>query len=63
LAELYKVQHILVVIVTTLYFEGDYGDELRSSGFFKDRKHRRSQVVLGLLINAGGLFFVQWLSV
>jgi len=40
--------------VTTLYFECDYGDELRATGFSKDGKHSQPQVVLGLLVSAGG---------
>jgi transposase len=40
--------------VTTLYFESDYGDELRETGFSKDGKHSQPQVVLGLLVSAGG---------
>jgi len=40
--------------VTTLYFETDYGDELRKPGFSKDGKHRQPQIVLGLLVSAGG---------
>jgi transposase len=40
--------------VTTLYFESDYGDELRATGFSKDGKHSQPQVVLGLLVSAGG---------
>jgi len=40
--------------VTTLYFETDYGDELRTTGFSKDGKHSRPQIVLGLLVSAGG---------
>ncbi|KAA6331092.1 hypothetical protein EZS27_020264 [termite gut metagenome] len=40
--------------VTTLYFESDYGDKLRSSGFSKEGKHSRPQVVLGVLVSAGG---------
>jgi transposase len=40
--------------VTTLYFESDYGDELRESGFSKDGKHSQPQVVLGLLVSKGG---------
>jgi len=39
--------------VTTLYFETDYGDELRKQGFSKDGKHASPQVVLGLLISEG----------
>jgi transposase len=40
--------------VTTLYFESDYGDELRKPGFSKDGKHREPQIVLGLLVSTGG---------
>jgi len=40
--------------VTTLYFESDYGDEFRIQGFSKDGKHSQPQVVLGLLVSAGG---------
>jgi transposase len=40
--------------VTTLYFESDDSDELRSTGFSKDGKHSQPQVVLGLLVSAGG---------
>lgn len=40
--------------VTTLYFETDYGDELRERGFSKDGKHAQPQVVLGLLVSKGG---------
>jgi transposase len=40
--------------VTTLYFETDYGDELRRPGFSKDCKHSLPQIVLGLLVSAGG---------
>ena len=40
--------------VTTLYFETDYGDELRKTGFSKDGKHSNPQIVLGLLVSAGG---------
>lgn len=40
--------------VTTLYFESDYGDELRESGFSKDGKHSQPQVVLGLLVSKDG---------
>jgi len=40
--------------VTTLYFETDYGDELRKTGFSKDGKHSQPQIVLGLLVSAGG---------
>jgi transposase len=40
--------------VTALYFESDYGDELRETGFSKDGKHSQPQVVLGLPVSAGG---------
>jgi transposase len=40
--------------VTTLYFETDYGDELRKTGFSKDGKHAQPQIVLGLLVSTGG---------
>lgn len=40
--------------VTTLYFESDYGDELRETGFSKDGKHSEPQVVLGLLVSKDG---------
>jgi transposase len=40
--------------VTTLYFESDAGDDFRAPGFSKDGKHSQPQVVLGLLVSAGG---------
>ncbi|MGC3978764.1 MAG: IS1634 family transposase [Paludibacteraceae bacterium] len=40
--------------VTTLYFETDYGDELRETGFSKDGKHSQPQIVLGLLVSKNG---------
>lgn len=40
--------------VTTLYFESDFGDELREKGFSKDGKHSQPQVVLGLLVSKAG---------
>jgi transposase len=40
--------------VTTLYFETDYGDELRETGFSKDGKHSQPQIVLGLLVSKDG---------
>ena len=40
--------------VTTLYFETDYGDDFRLTGFSKDGKHSQPQVVLGLLVSTGG---------
>jgi transposase len=40
--------------VTALYFEADYGDELRKTGFSKDGKHAQPQIVSGLLVSSGG---------
>jgi transposase len=40
--------------VTTLYFETDYADDLRKTGFSKDGKHSQPQIVLGLLVSLGG---------
>lgn len=40
--------------VTTLYFETDFPDDLRKTGFSKDGKHAQPQVVLGLLVSNGG---------
>jgi len=40
--------------VTTLYFETDFADNLRKTGFSKDGKHSQPQVVLGLLVSDGG---------
>lgn len=45
---------LLFYDVTTLYFEADYGDELRENGFSKDGKHSQPQVVLGLLVSKDG---------
>lgn len=45
---------LLFYDVTTLYFETDYGDELRESGFSKDGKHSQPQIVLGLLVSRDG---------
>ena len=45
---------LLFYDVTTLYFETDKMDELRTSGFSKDGKHSQPQVVLGLLVSRGG---------
>jgi transposase len=45
---------LLFYDVTTLYFEADYGDELREAGFSKDGKHSQPQVVLGLLVSKDG---------
>jgi len=40
--------------VTTLYFETEDEDDLRKTGFSKDGKHQQPQIVLGLLVSAGG---------
>ena len=40
--------------VTTLYFEIQDEDDLRKTGFSKDAKHQQPQIVLGLLVSAGG---------
>ena len=45
---------VLFYDVTTLYFESDYGDEFRETGFSKDGKHSQPQVVLGLLVSKDG---------
>ncbi len=46
--------HVVFYDVTTLYFEIDRDDDLRKAGFSKDGKHSHPQVVLGLLVSAGG---------
>ncbi len=40
--------------VTTLYFESDYEDELRKTGFSKEGKHSNPQIILGLLVSLEG---------
>lgn len=40
--------------VTTLYFEAEQEDDLRKTGFSKDGRHQQPQIVLGLLVSAGG---------
>ena len=45
---------ILFYDVTTLYFEADYEDELRKTGFSKEGRHKNPQVILGLLVSHGG---------
>jgi len=40
--------------VTTLYFEASDEDDLRKIGFSKDGKSQHPQIVLGLLVSAGG---------
>jgi transposase len=49
-------QQISVVFydVTTLYFEIKQEDELRKPGYSKDGKHQNPQILLGLLVSAGG---------
>jgi len=45
---------ILFYDVTTLYFEADYGDDLREAGYSKDGKYSQPQIVLGLLVSKDG---------
>lgn len=40
--------------VTTIYFETDYEDNLRKTGFSKEGKHQNPQILLGLLVCEGG---------
>lgn len=40
--------------VTTLYFEASDEDDLRKIGFSKDGKNQHPQILLGLLVSAGG---------
>ncbi len=40
--------------VTSLYFETPTRDDLRQPGFSKDGKTSKSQIILGLLVSAGG---------
>lgn len=40
--------------VTTLYFESDYGDDLRKTGFSKEGRHSNPQIILGLLVSVDG---------
>ena len=42
---------ILFYDVTTLYFEADYEDELRKTGFSKEGRHKNPQIILGLLVS------------
>ena len=46
---------VLFYDVTTLYFEADYEDELRKTGFSKEGRHKNPQIILGLLVSIGGL--------
>ena len=45
---------VLFYDVTTLYFEVDYEDELRRTGFSKEGRHSNPQIILGLLVSLGG---------
>ncbi|MDR3142049.1 MAG: IS1634 family transposase, partial [Tannerellaceae bacterium] len=45
---------LLFYDVTTLYFETDYGDTLRKTGYSKDGKHSLPRIVLGLPVSGGG---------
>ena len=40
--------------VTTVYFEIEREDELRTTGFSKEGKHQNPQIVLGLLVSKNG---------
>ena len=46
--------NVLFYDVTTLYFEADYEDELRRTGFSKEGRHKNPQIILGLLVSIGG---------
>lgn len=45
---------VLFYDVTTLYFEADYEDDLRKTGFSKEGRHKNPQVILGLFVSIGG---------
>lgn len=45
---------VLFYDVTTLYFEADYEDELRRTGFSKEGRHKNPQIILGLLVSIDG---------
>ena len=45
---------VLFYDVTTLYFEADYEDGLRRTGFSKEGRHKNPQIILGLLVSLGG---------
>lgn len=45
---------VLFYDVTTIYFEAEKEDEWRIAGFSKEGKHRHPQILLGLLVSAGG---------
>ena len=44
---------VLFYDVTTLYFEADYEDDLRKTGFSKEGRHSNPQIILGLLVSLG----------
>lgn len=46
--------HVVFYDVTTIYFEIDYEDDLRKTGFSKEGKHQNPQILLGLLVSEGG---------
>lgn len=41
--------------MTSLYFETESQDDLRKIGYSKDGKHQHPQIMLGLLVGAGGI--------
>lgn len=45
---------VLFYDVTTLYFEADYEDELRKTGFSKEGRHKNPQIIPGGLVSVGG---------
>ena len=45
---------VLFYDVTTLYFEADYEDDLRKTGFSKEGRHKNPQIILGLLVSIDG---------
>lgn len=45
---------VLFYDVTTLYFEADYEDDLRKTGFSKEGRHKNPQIILGLLVSING---------
>ena len=46
--------HVVFYDVTTIYFETDYEDDLRKTGFSNEGKYQNPQIVLGLLVSQGG---------
>ena len=42
---------VLFYDVTSLYFEADYEDDLRKTGFSKEGRHKNPQIILGLLVS------------